>query len=328
MKESQPAGEVVPPRKGTVRVQAHIGGAASGWVVAARFGPGGVRCVSEGPSIRVVAVNPRRGTGSSPEARLGLLRRAVERTSETGPTVYLTSAGFIGCAAPEGDRTKDFYWPGGLDLQSIDRRLCDLAARLPPDALVCVGVEDSWEDEAQRLWLYAGGVSARVREIVRADTTLQWRSLQVAGFRLLAFVCGELWDGGGGFDPANAEGVDVVLDAAHGSVNRVWDRAAEPWPRCAFQRAFLKLGNKCGAVLAQAHEAERQTRQALHPGLCPPCGGQGPRRHSLPLRCNKRTGLPDRRAGRRGRVRRRLSGGTGRAFLGEVKPCHTSSFLP
>jgi hypothetical protein len=81
--------------------------------------------------------------------------------------------------------------------------------------------------------------------------------LEVGGFRLRAFVCGELCDGGCGFDIAHdLQGIDVVLDAAHGSITRRWDRAAQPWPRGAFQRTFRQLGTVCGAILSQAHEAD------------------------------------------------------------------------
>jgi hypothetical protein len=139
----------------------------------------------------------------------------------------------------------------------LDRSLGEIAAKLPKTTLLIAGVEPSWEDEHQRLWWYSGGLKNRCGEIIRAGTSLQNRLIEVAGFRLLAFVCGELWDGGSEFDIAkNAEGVDVIVDAAHGSVNRAWDRAAEPWPRCAFQRTFLHLGRVCGGILAQAHEAD------------------------------------------------------------------------
>jgi hypothetical protein len=82
------------------------------------------------------------------------------------------------------------------------------------------------------------------------------RRIEILGFRLLAFVCGELCDGGSGFDPeTNTTGIDVVLDAAHGSVARAWNRDALP-QRFMFQRAFRALGQYCGGMLAQAHEAD------------------------------------------------------------------------
>lgn len=231
--------------------------AASGWAVKAQFGSGGIRWSGTGPCLQVVAVNPQRGTNSSVVARLDLLHRAINATSVDGPCVYLTSAGFIGCVAPRGDRTKDFSWPGGLNLLDIDRRLGVLASTLPPDSLLAVGVEQSWKDSDQQIWLYSAGDRVRRGEIVRANSDMEHRQFVIGGFRLLFFVCGELWDGGSGFDMArNMEGVDVVLDAAHGSINRVRDRAAEPWPRNAFRRTFLHLGKVGGGILAQAHEVD------------------------------------------------------------------------
>src|SRR5690242_15417350 len=95
------ATEPMPPKGSTQKAQ-HLPGQASGWAVTACFGPGGIRWQEEGPCLRVVAVNPCRGTGSSADSRIDLLRRAVERLGRDGPCVYLTSAGFFGCAAPAG----------------------------------------------------------------------------------------------------------------------------------------------------------------------------------------------------------------------------------
>jgi len=227
--------------------------------------------------LQVIALNPRRGTGSSPEARFGLLCRVIEQTSRPEPTVYITSAGFVGCATPAGDSTKDFFWPGHLDLADLDRRFGEVACQLPEHTRLGIGVEPSWEDEHQRLWWYRWGVKSRCSEIVRAGTPLQDRLVEVGGFRLLPFICGELWDGGSGFDiTRDTVGVDVVIDAAHGSVNRVWDRAAEPQRRWAFQRAFLRLGKACGGMLAQAHEMDtgdgyvrRQNNWVVYKGEMP-----------------------------------------------------------
>jgi hypothetical protein len=244
-----------PPRRRLAQRERHVLGPASGWAVTAHFGPGGTRWAGSGPCLRVIAVNPRRGTGSSPDRRLELLERAIEQTAEGGPCVYFTSAGFIGCATPAGDQTKDFFWPGDLDVSDLDRRLGDLASQLPADTRLGVGVEAS--DTDQKIWWYSGCRIARSPEIVRAETQMQDRLVEIGGFRLLAFVCGELWNGGSGFDiTRDTVGVDVVLDSAHGSVNRVWDRAANPRRRWAFQRTFRHVGEVCGGMLAQAHEAD------------------------------------------------------------------------
>lgn len=235
----------------------HIPGTAEGWAVTARFGPGGVRWGGAGSCLRVVAVNPQRGTGTTTPARLDLLRGVLAMAGTDVPTVYLTAAGFCGCATPPGDSTTDLTWPGSLDLPRIDQEVGDLASRLPPESLLLVGVEPSWHDPDQRIWCYGGGDRTRRKNIVRAEADMVDRLLEVGEFRLLVFVCGELWDGGSGFDLAtHTAGVDVVLDAAHASVGRWWDRAAEPSRRCAFQRTFRRLGRVCGGVLAQAHEAE------------------------------------------------------------------------
>jgi hypothetical protein len=99
------------------------------------------------------------------------------------------------------------------------------------------------------------------------------RSIQVGRFRVLAFVCGELFDGGSGFDAVtDTAGVDLVLDAGHASVARAWDRAAMP-PRFAFQRAFATIGRYCGGMLAQAHDAgdyaRRQDNWVVYRGQLP-----------------------------------------------------------
>lgn len=84
------------------------------------------------------------------------------------------------------------------------------------------------------------------------------RRIEIGEFRLLAFVCGELCDGGSGFAPAtDTVGFDVVLDAAHASVARAWNSEAEP-QRFVFQRMFRTLGRYCGGMLAQAHDADSE----------------------------------------------------------------------
>ncbi len=223
----QPA--IAPTRQNGSPSRQHLPGPASGWAATARFGPGGTCWAGSGPCLRVIAVNPQRGTGSSPDARLDLLRRAVEQPAEDGPHVYLTSAGFFGSAAPAGDRIAGLYWPGDLDLGSLDSRLGDLASRLPRDTIIGVGVEQSSAYADQRIWWYSGVTRTRDRETVRTESPMAERRIEVGGFRLLAFVCGELCDGGSGFDPeTDTAGIDVVLDAAHASVARAWDREATP----------------------------------------------------------------------------------------------------
>jgi hypothetical protein len=237
-------------------MQPHLPSPASGWAATAYFGPGGTRWAGSGPCLRVVAVNPQRGTGSSSDARLDLLRRAVEQSVGNGPCVFLTSAGFFGCAAPAGDKIADIYWHGDLDLRNLDGRIGDLAFHLPADRIIGVGVEQSYADADQRIWWYSGGSRTRNRETVRGESSMTDRRIEVGGFRLLAFVCGELCDGGSGFDAEiDTTGIDVVLDAAHASVARAWDREAAP-QRFMFQRAFRTLGQYCGGMLAQAHEVD------------------------------------------------------------------------
>src|SRR5262245_14444153 len=208
-------------RKGSARRPQHLPGPASGWAATACFGPGGTRWAGSGPCLRVTAVNPQRGTGSSSDARFDLLHRAVEQPAGDGPCVYLTSAGFFGCAAPAGDRVADLYWPGDLDLRELDGRIGDLAVDLAADKIVGVGVEQSCADADQCIWWYSGGSRTRIRETVRGESSMTDRRIEIGGFSLLAFVCGELCDGSSGFDPeTDTTGVDVVLDAAHGSVAR------------------------------------------------------------------------------------------------------------
>lgn len=83
------------------------------------------------------------------------------------------------------------------------------------------------------------------------------RLVEVGDFGLLALVCGELYDKRSGFQiDKNFDCIDVVVDTVHGSIDREWDRAAEALRWRPFQRMFRRLGNVCGAVLAQAHEAD------------------------------------------------------------------------
>lgn len=222
----------------------------------------------------MVAINPKRGTGSLPKERLTLLRRAIHQTTDDGACVYLTSAGFFGCAAPAGDSSRDFRWPGDLDLSGLNRQLGNLALGLPSEKVLGIGVEQSPEYADQRIWWYRGESRTRYGETVRANTSMSERLIEVGGFRLLAFVCGELYDGGSGFDPAaDTDDIDVVLDAAHGSVARAWNRVAMP-PRCAFQRAFATIGQYCGGALSQAHDegdeyARRQDNWLVYRGELP-----------------------------------------------------------
>src|SRR5438067_8882254 len=81
----------------------HFSGLAKGWGVTARFGPGGIRWPGAGPCLRVVALNPQRGTGTTTRARFEFLRRALATVGTDGRTVFLTAAGFFGCVAPPGD---------------------------------------------------------------------------------------------------------------------------------------------------------------------------------------------------------------------------------
>jgi hypothetical protein len=172
------------------------------------------------------------------------------------PCVFLTSAGFFGCAAPPGDKIADLRWPSDLDLAKLGERIGDLVGRLPPETILGVGVEQSCAYTDQRIWWYSGGSRCRIRETVRCETPMAERRFEIAGFTLLAFVCGELCDGGSGFDPrANVTGIDVIVDAAHASVVRAWDRNAEP-QRFMFHRAFRFLGRHSGGMLAQAHAAD------------------------------------------------------------------------
>lgn len=219
-------------------------------------------------------MNPRRGAGTSVNARLELLQGVLGPAVQDGPCVYFTSAGFFGCAPPAGDRIRHIRWPGRLELSELNRRLGALTAALPFDQVLGVGVEQSPEYTDQRIWWYRGGSRVRHRETVRAESPMPDRRIEVGGFRVLAFVCGELCDGGSGFDaPTDTAGIDVVLDAAHASVARAWDRAAIV-QRFAFHRAFGTLSRYCGGMLTQAHDAgedyaRRQDNWVVYRGELP-----------------------------------------------------------
>lgn len=254
---SSPTGKKVKETKSTSCIEP-----AHGWAVVANFGPSGVRWSGTGPRLKVVAVNLERGTGSTTAARLDLLRKAIDLVHPDGPIIYLTPAGFFGCASSRGDHINDgnLSWPGIADPAELTQLLGEQAAALPKDTMLAIGVDKGSEDALQEQWWFRGGRSEPERQLVRGAMLkgeMKERTFQVDGFHVLGFVCGELWDGGSGFEfQKHTAGLDLVLDLAHASINRLWDRTVRPERRCAFQRTFFDLKLKCGAMLAYAHDMD------------------------------------------------------------------------
>jgi hypothetical protein len=116
----------------------------------------------------------------------------------------------------------------------------------------------------QEQWWFRGGHNEPVARLVRAATDLAKRKFRVGKFSVMGFVCGEVWDGGSSFNPSkDTAGIDLILDLAHASLNRVWARNVRPYPRCAFQRMLFDLRTKCGAMVAFAHDVDLKERSLV-----------------------------------------------------------------
>lgn len=219
-----------------------------------RIGRGGRRPSNKGKALQVVAIHVERGTGSTVAARANLLARAIEAAPPNEPTLYLTTAGFFGMDTKPGASTKEdglhFFQPRG---PSVTKALLRVAGSLPAHAHVLAGVDEPDANDEQELWLVSGGeiVGEPVR---REDQPVHDRIFEVDGFRVLPFVCGEIYDGGITFDPeTDLKKIDVVADAAHASVNRSHDPDRR-WSYAPFQRRFLDIAPHAAAVLAHAHD--------------------------------------------------------------------------
>lgn len=234
---------------------------AKGWLVSTRFGPGGKRWSGSGPALQVVAINLERGTGSQEEARLNLLKRAVNIIQVDGPLVILTPAGFFGCETLRGDRCKpeiDLKWNPIQSVTSLADSIGDAIAEFSDHVILGVGVDKAGDTHSQEQWWFRGGKRTPERELIRGRCeSMAERTFQVGPFKILSFICGELWDGGSVFTvDQHLAGIDVVLDLAHASVNRTWDSTKRQKYRWPFQRAFFDLKDKCGGMLAFAHDLD------------------------------------------------------------------------
>jgi hypothetical protein len=88
-------------------------------------------------------------------------------------------------------------------------------------------------------------------------TPLSGRIVSHHSFRVMGFVCGEVWE----YSPADLvpalEEVDLVAVSAHSQVNRIWERAiSADYRRWPFHCRFALLAESCGAALAQARGVE------------------------------------------------------------------------
>ena len=130
----------------------HIPGPADGWVVKARFSPGGSRWKGEGPALTVVGINLKRGSGSQPSQRMKLLRKVIDQHPPDGATVYLTNAGFFGMVAPEGDKIQDLCWRSftGKTQGRYRNEVGSLARSLPADSLLVIGVDTQGDFKHQK----------------------------------------------------------------------------------------------------------------------------------------------------------------------------------
>jgi len=228
----------------------------------AKFAASGRRWTNKGEHLLVHAVSPERGSGSSSSARLNLLRRAVALGGQDAQGLYLTSAGFFGCSASEGNSAAGLKWPG-LWPAGEERLLTALgafASGLRDGVWLAIGVDMSRCYEAQEFWWFRGGESTHQCRVFRNRTPVADRVVTIGPFKVLGFVCGGIF-GDHGIKcavPDDVRGIDVVVDAAHASMNRQVDPAASASnlrPRWAFHRTLRRLGDHCGAVFAHAHGA-------------------------------------------------------------------------
>lgn len=195
--------------------------------------------------------------------RLFFLEEAVAALPPQGVTAYLTCAGFFGSRAMDGRHAGDgggWELLSASDLLTIEQRLGSLAAGMPKDSFLIIGV-DRDEGKAQELWFYRGGESARFQCVARGDVPAK---IDLAGFKVLAFVCGAIYDpkDGNPLDSArHLDDVDVVLDAGHVSLNRVRDRVVPiQRRRWAFQRKLQEISRHCGAIFSHAHGGQYDAR--------------------------------------------------------------------
>jgi len=235
----------------------------AGWLGEGRFGRGGRAARANRPSITVRTVNPRRGTSWRAADRLHFLEKAVRTIPSDSVTVYLTSAGFFGARAKDGRHAGDggdWELLSASDLSTIDQGVGSLAATMPTDSFLVVGV-DRDRGGTQELWFYRGGTQVRFHCVARGDAPTR---IDFAGFKALAFICGAIYDSSDGnpLDPArHLQDVDVVLDAGHLSLNRVWTPVVSLGrKRWAFQRKLQEISPYCGAIFSQSHGNRYGTR--------------------------------------------------------------------
>ncbi|HYI00690.1 hypothetical protein [Hyalangium sp.] len=230
---------------------------AQGWIATAKFGKRGIRAQDDRSTLTVHALNPERGTDWSISGRLDLLERALMTAPpERGETIYLTTAGWFGCATPKGDTATGLTWLclSEAEEESLKKAVGLLVEKLPQTTQVAIGVDRRYGyDDQQELWWFQGGYSDVQATHVRTHKPVP-RS--IGDYRVLAFICGAIYGFGG---PAldvgrDLSGTDVVLDAGHASLNRQWNpQVPLSRKRWAFHRSIRKIGTQCGAVFSHAH---------------------------------------------------------------------------
>ena len=230
-----------------------IPGAARGWIYTALFGHGGT-IGRPGTGLAVHAINPERGTNFSLTARLTLLGRALQKSvPRSSATVYLTAAGFLGCATLPGNTPRELRWLTLMPAQVswLERNLIAMMAGFRRATWLAVGVDISPSD--QQLW-WCQGRSRTILKMRRVDDP---GAFKIGRFWVRPFICGAIIGKAGvKLDRRrHLATVDVVLDASHASLNREWNGPpGSSWQ--AFHSIIYDIGRTNGAVFAHAHGAD------------------------------------------------------------------------
>lgn len=229
----------------------------AGWVGSAYFGKGGTQA-RKGSGLAVHSVNPELETDLTTPARLRLLNRAIS-TAPPGrsATVYLTAAGFFQCDIGEGISTGAGVG-GGAEVPKLERALRKLAKQHSEEVLFVVGVDIGDQAQRQELW-WISGCSGVIHRTGRSDIPAVHH---FAGYALRGYVCGAIiGQSGHRLDPQrDLKGTDVVLDAGHVRLNRMWDPTPGPQAkRHAFHQMINSIGGYAGAVFSHAHGPDFST---------------------------------------------------------------------
>ena len=240
----------------------YSGGSARAWVCISEFGLGGIRFQGEGPCLTVCSINPERGTDGSIQGRLDLVQMILlEFPKGCGETLFLATAGFFGCHSAPGKNGRGLHW-SGISVSDKDRvktTINNICKSLPPSVHLLVGIDYNGEARNQHLWYFQG---KSPESFMDQNRILKSNPIKIGPFYVLPFVCGSIFgDGGIAIDcKKDLKGIDVIVDAAHVSLNSQRDRykdASLLFPRWAFHRVLRMIGDEGrGAVFSHSHDGD------------------------------------------------------------------------